>query len=233
MNKLEKELKSFQPFWKGGTNRPKIGWSRMTRGGTVDEIMIYEDCIKEFVSSDSNVLEIGCGGGFWTQKFLCAKTFVGLDALSAEHNKFWDRVPKKDGFEYFQVSDFKCNELKDDSIDYLFSYDVFCHISYSGAREYLKNLYPKLKKGAQCFIMIADKNKYTDVNGLKRLMARTSHTNLQEFFDDYDGDPANGRWYFYGSERFCSLLDEYGYKIINKDSTKISDKLSPTIHFEK
>ena len=161
------------------------------------------------------------------------KTFVGLDALSAEHNHFWERVPRKDGFQYFQVEDFQCNELKDNSIDYLFSYDVFCHISYSGCREYLKNLYPKLKNDAKCFIMIADRDKYSNQEGLNRLMSRTRHENLKDFLDDYDGPPENGRWYFYGIGKFCKLLEEFGYKLILKDATLHSDKFNPTIYFKK
>ena len=30
-------------------------------------------------------------------------------------------------------------------LDYVFSYDVFCHISYSGQKKYLENLYEKCK----------------------------------------------------------------------------------------
>ena len=76
---------------------------------------------------------------------------------------------KSDKIKYIQIDDFSCDELEKESITYLFSYDVFCHISYSGTEEYLKNLYPKLKKGAECFIMIAAPNKYQDKNIKRRI----------------------------------------------------------------
>ena len=56
-------------------------------------------------------------------------------------------------------------------------------------------------------------------------------TNL--FVDDYDGDPINGRWYFYGIDRFCYLLKKYDYKIVSKDVIGEYDKKSPIVHFKK
>ena len=47
---------------------------------------------------------------------------------------------KKDKITYFQVDDFSLDCIPSNSLDYVFSYDVFCHISYPGQREYLKNL---------------------------------------------------------------------------------------------
>ena len=33
---------------------------------------------------------------------------------------------------YVEVSDFSCRELPDDHFDFLFSFGVFCHISWEG-----------------------------------------------------------------------------------------------------
>jgi len=46
---------------------------------------------------------------------------------------------------YFQVTDFNLNFILSDFLDYVFSYDVFFHISYSGQEKYLENLYKKCK----------------------------------------------------------------------------------------
>ena len=52
-------------------------------------------------------------------------------------------------------------------------------------------------------------------------------------YNDYDGEPYPGRWYFYGIKRFCELAEKYGYKIIDEDVAKDFDELSPIIHFKK
>ena len=99
--------------------------------------------------------------------------------------------------------------------------------------EYLKNLYPKLKKGSECFIMIADPDKYIDQNGQYKLMTSAGFVDWGLFVDDYDGDPVAGRWYFYGIDRFCALLNKYNYNLLSKDVIGKYDIRSPIIHFTK
>jgi hypothetical protein len=166
---------------------------------------------------------------------LKAKKLIGIDVLSAEHVGFWKNVPSIEKINFYQVKDFKCECLDDNSIDYVFSYDVFCHISYSGAEEYLKHLYDKLKFGANCFIMIADSDKYKDPVGKKKCMITSGYSDWKTFIDDYDGDPTKGRgrWYFYNTNRFCDLLQKYNYKLLNKDAIGKYDMNSPIIHFTK
>ena len=121
---------------------------------------IFNKCIIPYINKETNILEIGPGRGAWTLKMteLNPKSITCFDIFSAEHNSFWELLglKKKSFISYYQVEDNKCKELQNDSIDYLFSYDVFCHIPYSKCEEYLQNLYNKLKKDAVCVIMIAD-----------------------------------------------------------------------------
>ena len=231
---LKKELKSFQNLWKGGTARPKLGWKKSAELAKFQDLNgIVKTCINPYVNNNTTVLEIGAGGGFWTQKMLHAKEIFCLDALSAKHNKFWGRIGKKANIKYFQVKDFQCNELENNSIDFVFSYDVFCHISYSGCETYLKNLHSKLKNGADCFIMIADINKYKQQSGLDNGVRLGYFKSVEEMVADIDGKPFPGRWYFYGVDLFCDLLDKYNYKLVSKDVVIEEDKISPIIHFKK
>ena len=80
------------------------------------------------------------------------------------------------------------------------NFEIKCH-----------NLYPKFKKGAECFIMIADPDKYIDQNGQYKLMTSAGFVDWGLFVDDYDGGPVKGRWYFYGIDRFCALLNKDHY----------------------
>ena len=64
-------------------------------------------------------------------------------------------------------------------------------------------------------------------------METAGYNNFEAFVNDYDGCPVNGRWYFYGTERFCSLLDKYNYSLVSKDVAIDIDKLSPIVHFRK
>lgn len=233
--KLKEEISSFQNLWKGGTNLSSRGWDKCQKDRIKFQNLneIARICIEPYINKKTNVLEIGCNGGGWTWKFLEASKVIGFDVLSAKHTKFWKNMGKQENVSYFQVNDFKCNELDDDSIDYVFSYDVFCHISYSGASAYLENLYKKLCKGANCFIMIADADKYMDKNGRKKLMKRAGFSNFNDFVEDYDGKAISGRWYMYGTKLFCDKLIECGYTVVREDVAVQADKLNPIIHFRK
>lgn len=206
-DKLQKELYSFQNIWKGGYFNNIESDSRKLQN-------IIDVCITPHVTDQTTVLEIGCGRGAWTKHMKHAKKIYCMDALSAEHNNFWNYVGRQPNIEYYQVDDFTCKNIPDNSIDFLFSYDVFCHISYSGMREYMKNLYPKLKKDAVCFIMVADSEKYQKFGIPGVTPGYSSH---EEEVKDYDGNPSDGRWYWYGVNRFCQVLEDFTYHVISKD----------------
>jgi len=225
--KLIRELDSFQTLWEGGFGCA-IFSNEDSEADNVADI-----CIKPYINKKMVVLEIGCGAGRYTKRLREAKKIYCFDALSAEHNRFWERFEKNEYIVYHQVKDFKCHELPNDSIEYIFSYDTFCHISYSGADAYLKNLYCKLKKGANCFIMIADFVKYSCEEGKKSLARRAGFSSFEELVIDYDGEPRSGRWYFYNTQRFCKLLEKYGYIIVNRDVVSELNIMSPIIHFRK
>jgi len=230
-DQLKKELESFNGLWEGGTTLVKQGWNRVSKERNIDAI--YNVCVRPYINKDTTVLEIGCNGGGWTKKMLHAKKVIGFDALSRRYTGFDVNIGRANNVEYYQVKDFKCNELGDNSIDYVFSYDVFCHISYSGTEEYLKNLYPKVKKGANFFIMIADADKYTNKRSLQASANKAGFSTIKEYIDDYDGEAKGGRWFFYGTEKFCELLNKYMYNIVSRDVMGDLDPLSPTIHFIK
>jgi len=234
--KLEKEIESFQNLWRGGTTLSRQGWGvcaqdRLRYG--IDINKIYEICIEPFVGGKTTALDIGTNGGGWLKKMLNAEALIGIDVLSAEHTGFWKNMPELNKIKYYHVDDFSCDCLKENSIDYVFSYDVFCHISYSGAEQYLKNLYDKLKKGTNCFIMIADADKYKDEHGKVKLTKYAGFNDWQSFVEDYDGPPHRGRWYLYGTERFCDLLKKYNYTLVNKDVIGEYSINCPIIHFRK
>ena len=239
------EIRGFQKLWKGGSGPSRYGWPgarwRMKEGG-VDIDDIYEVCIRPYAIEGATVLDIGTNGGFWLSRMDKATDLVGIDVLSASHLNFWmnihnwcgPQVVQKTGFA--QVIDFSCDPLEDDYFDLIFSYDVFCHISYVGAQEYLKNLFPKMKSGANGFIMIADQDKYP-IEGIGRakLCKTAGILHWDSFVEDYNGviSRAPGRWYFYGTDKFCKALERSGYEVVSRDVTKESCEHSPVIHFRK
>lgn len=261
-DKLKNELNSFQSIWEGGYYEgdpldPLSNSSYYPQGYISILYAVYLICIKPYVNSNSTVLEIGCGRGAWTKTFLPAKEIWCLDALSAEHNGFWEYVGKRPNINYFKVDDFSCSMLPENHFDYFFSFGALCHVSFEGISEYLKNIYPKLKPGATCFIMVADYDKYNKsfkeidkhigtIQGLEknlhepehpviRLLKRVFKTKYYSFQyqedKNEDNIPRPGRWYNAGIERTCKTLEQLGYKVISRDLEIIAR--DPVIQFTK
>jgi len=246
-DKLKREIESFQELWPGGSNPSKMGWSTAVaelakRGTYVEKIVGH--CITPYITPEARVLDIGTNGGFWLLPMQDAKEIIGMDVLPADHLNFWSNVNSRMSSEnaakvkFKHVTDFSCCEVEDNSLDLVYSYDVFCHISLEGSVEYLRNLYPKMKKGASAFIMIADDSKYprdeTGMKGRNKLMLRAGFTNWEDFVED-DGElsQVSGRWYFYGRDKFCAAAEELGYRVVSPDCAEDMDRKCPIVHFCK
>ena len=246
-DKLKREIESFQVLWEGGSNPSKMGWSSAVealekRGTHVEEIVAH--CIAPYITPDSCVLDIGTNGGFWLLPMQKAREIIGIDVLPAAHLNFWsninNRMPDESSsrVKFIHATDFSCNDLSEDSLDLVFSYDVFCHISLEGSTEYLRNLYPKMKPGAAAFIMIADDTKYPrdeiGMKGRNKLMLSAGFTSWETFVED-DGElsQVSGRWYFYGRDKFCAAAEELGYRVVSPDCAEDMDRKCPIVHLEK
>jgi SAM-dependent methyltransferase len=235
--KLLDEITSFQKLWHGGF---KTGYSPKRNQKGIEEYL-------EKNMSGSCCLEIGCGGGQWS-KFIYNlnkfDTIFCIDVLSAEHNRFWEYVgnDKKDKIKYFQVKDFNLHLIPNNCLDFVFSYDVFCHISYSGQERYLENLYKKCKTNCKLFIMYADPKKYftsepenIHIQEKEQIGKGNTFSNKEELIEvlikDSDSQPAPGRWYWIGKENFIKLCSKYNYNILNEDLN--IDKTNPITLFMK
>jgi hypothetical protein len=252
--KLSQELQSFEGIWKGGYHEGDP-LDPLSRSGYLDLGYMsvlhatYLMCIKPYVGPDTVACEIGPGRGAWTRCLLPTKEVWCLDALSAEHNRFWEYIGPAPHVRYFQVHDFSCSMLPNNGIDYLFSFGCLCHVSFAGISEYMENLFLKLRSGAHGFIMVADYDKLNRAvqnadrlsvfRGLPLPLQRVAKyyrrlrpkQALAPKSPDPNDDPAPGRWYHAGVDRTCEMLERLSYRIIEPDMGV--NHRDPVIHFTK
>lgn len=256
--KLADELKVFQELWKGGYYEgdplDPLAMSGYKQLGFMSVLhATYLRCIKPYINDRTVSLEIGPGRGAWTKALLPSKEIYVLDALPEEHNRFFEYLEYPKNVKYFQVTDFGCDVLPDNYFDYMFSFGCLCHVSFEGITEYAVNIYPKLRRGSNCFWMVADYDKFnstiSNLNSLSiysALMPRRrrywplkwifvylmKREKLQLLTADENSDPMpGGRWYHAGIEKTCSMLKDVGYEIVDSDvGTSLRD---PIIHFIK
>lgn len=256
--KLSSELASFAEIWRGGyyEGDPLAPLARSTyRQINYMSVLhaTYLRCIKPYVTPETVALEIGPGRGAWTRCMLEAREVWALDALSAEHNGFYEFLGHPSHVKYFQVEDFSCGMLPDDHFNYMFSFGALCHVSFDGITQYATNLLPKLKSGAECFWMVADyakfnaavtelkstsiwmnaapsAKKFALIRQLFRAFSRLDNPQ-RPLSPDMDDVPRPGRFYNSGTERTCAMLESIGYEVKDKDvGTILRD---PMIYFRK
>lgn len=101
-------------------------------------------------------LEIGCGAGYWTN-FIhehSLKTFA-IDLIpkpSTIHNEIT----------YIENNNqqYNCNYIESNSIDFIFSYGVFCHLSLKANDKYLQDIIRVMKPNSKALLMYADETAY-------------------------------------------------------------------------
>jgi phospholipid N-methyltransferase len=254
------ELEVFQGLWKGGyfEGDPLDPMAPSGYGpfGYISCLHVtYLLCIRPYVDERTRVLEIGPGRGAWTKCFVerNAKQIWALDALSAEHNGFWEYVGHKPTVRYFQVEDSLCTGVPDASIDYVFSFGTLCHLSPQVINDYMKSVFIKMRPGAVGFVMIADYTKWNSMLaseakfsisrsfiGKRLLPIRLLWRSLYSFVkphrfsywaENEDDTPRPGRWYDLGTATAVEMLRAIGFTVIDPD-VGVNHR-DPIIHFEK
>jgi SAM-dependent methyltransferase len=195
----------FSKFWGDGYQETFCGYKH-----TRDEI--FNAILKPFIDSNKTCLEIGCGGGFWTNKHLIGnfKNVVAIDVIPKSKNI---------NCEYFQLGnqDYKCTPIKDNSVDFVFSFGVFCHLSNAAVNEYVRNVLRVLKPGGEAVLMFANWDKHP------------GFVNVPDK-DNYRESPHPNGWYYFDFLTINTILGTNGID----EYTDLMPTLRDTvIHFKK
>lgn len=250
--RLAKEIDIQREIWVGGYREgdpldPLSPTKYQHMGWLSSAYVVYLTAIRPYIHADTVALEIGCGGGAWSKAIAthAPRELWCVDVLSAEQNRFWANVEQKESITYLQVNDFSCSAIPDNHFDYFFSFGCFCHLSFEAISEYMTNIYPKLKSGARCILMVADYDKFNRAyrdhhENLVHLVptalqdsARDLCLRMDRSFKDKNENmtPGPGRWFHAGVDRTCTMLESIGFSIVERDmNTNIRD---PLIHFMK
>jgi ubiquinone/menaquinone biosynthesis C-methylase UbiE len=131
-NTIQYNLKEWSNYnWSGGGEE----WSD---SGEWKKSLINKILLK-YIQPKRNVLEIGPGGGRWSiilaelsQKLI----LVDLTEKSIEHCR--NKLKQFPHCEYHINNGYDLSFIKDESINYIWSFDVFVHISPADTEKYLK-----------------------------------------------------------------------------------------------
>ena len=111
--------------------------------------------IETFIKDNSNnsVLEIGCGHGRWSEHLIKFANNVSLVDLNGEYVDFCkDKFKDKENVTFVKNDGKSLSDIKDNSIDFIWSYDVFVHMDKKTQFDYFLEFKRVLKNDGKCII---------------------------------------------------------------------------------
>ncbi len=106
---------------------------------------LINEMMLKYIKKNSTILEVGPGGGRWTKiLYPYAKTLILADVSERCLEVCKKSFESSTNIQYYLVND-RLSTIKENSIDFIWSYDVFVHINPSDIRKYIEDFYRILK----------------------------------------------------------------------------------------
>lgn len=107
-------------------------------------------CVYPFLKFPKmDVLEIGCGAGAFTEMMIGLCNLTCIDVIPKPyhlHSLTYIELPNKDYY---------CTGVPDNSQDFVFAYNVFCHLSNEALIEYVKSVRRVIRTGGDFVFMLS------------------------------------------------------------------------------
>lgn len=148
MSNKDFDKEFFQRSW-----GPEGYYEEFTYGVGFAEVV--QKCLVPFFNSAHTAVEIGSGGGTFTKKMInrfSYLTAIDVIAKPEQFNKY-----SADKFWYIELPDQTYKTLQPpNSVDFVFSYNCFCHLSNDALKQYLSSVLHCLKPGGNFVFMLGN-----------------------------------------------------------------------------
>jgi len=141
---IEKNYEQWQNFnWEKGGWSPSKEW----------EINLIEYFTNIYIKKPCTILEIGVGNGRWTE-YLQKKAshLIGVDLVESAIEKCTEKFGGYNNISLYKNDGKSLSFVKSKTIDFIWSFDTFVHISPNDVAEYLKEFSRVMKKNAIAII---------------------------------------------------------------------------------
>lgn len=154
----------------------------------------------KYIKKGTTILEIGPGAGRWTEVLLTISdrlliVDISERALELCKEKFKDHS----NIEYYLINDPKLDFIRDNSIDYIWSYDVFVHINLTDIERYISEFQRILKSNGCGIIHHAGTYLKKDEEWVRKMAFRS----------------------YMDGKFFMHLVEKYNMKIIKQDDSLV------------
>jgi SAM-dependent methyltransferase len=164
---------------------------------------VRDEYVLAFVNAQHQAVEIGPGGGRWTRYLLKFKILYAVEYYEELLREFNRNFAHHKNIKSIKNNGSDFPGIDPQSIDYVFSFGCFVHLSQALIDSYLGNIKTILKPGGNAVIQYSDKNK---------IMARMN-----------SGFAENT------PEQMRKLVLGHGFRILREDTTTLWH--SSIVHF--
>jgi SAM-dependent methyltransferase len=152
----EPTKQNFIRAWGHSGYRENFDVYAMPDKGGVDEQLVVHRALRPYFHPEHTCLEIGCGGGYWVEHHLAPhfKSVIGLDVVPID----WSGPPN---FRFIEVPsrDYSCHGVEAESVDFVWSFGVFCHLRNDCTAQYVRSAYRILKPGGRASLFFANSER--------------------------------------------------------------------------
>ena len=153
---------------------------------------LIDGMMLKYIEKHSNILEIGPGAGRWTEFLIkLAKTIVIADISEKCLDICRKRFRPINNIEYHLIKN-NLEFIENDSIDYIWSYDVFVHINPTDIEKYIEEFARILVGGGKA--IIHHSGDYSSFEEMKK-----------------------GWRTFMNMELFAKVISKYGFEMIEQN----------------
>lgn len=124
-----------------------------------DLIQFKEAFVTPFVKDDQVALEIGSGGGRWTQYLLPFSEVICVEINPEMFGYLKDRFGNPPNLQYVTSHGWDIPFVPKNYVDYAMSFGVFVHLDVEIIENYVSSLQPIMKKGGNFVVQFSNKRK--------------------------------------------------------------------------
>jgi cyclopropane fatty-acyl-phospholipid synthase-like methyltransferase len=157
-------------------------WTRKAKNPEQWLKILLDNVLYKYMDQGKEILEIGPGAGRWTEYLQpIAKRLVLVDIAPKCIALCKQRFAGRDSNIEYRVIDGDIDFIPDNSLDRVWSYDVFVHINPCDTERYIKSISRILRPGGLAVIHHSSWGDYNDASGFR---SRTTAAAVAKFVRD-------------------------------------------------